>query len=199
MARAPLDQRHIVQFGIQAAADCLAEIRTVWQLTRRHDPDRQRGWMMPDPEIKRTIAAVCATQSTAYSCLFDNGRRSTENERYRQMRLARVEGIRQLCRGLDLSEISKRGIRNALAHFDERFLKAIVEHPNGGWVSGLAMGYRDQFRNGPEGDQRLINVYVIETDDAHLFGETLNLGRLDAQIRAVLKRLGVDYELPTEA
>jgi len=89
-----------------------------------------------------------------------------------------------------------RGVRNALAHFDERYLKAISEHgAKGGWLQDLALSHKAAFDMGADGEQRMIRVYIYDEDVLYLFGETLRLKKLRAEIDEIAVRLGFQFDL----
>lgn len=190
-----IDQTTIIQAGIKA----LAEVDFGLNVIMKHKPgDEITGppyTIISQPEISESLQRICSSQAVAYSCLFDDGRRHSESPRLANLRLERVRQVRDLCKGIDLTEMRSRGVRNALAHFDERYLKAIVEHgTKGGWLQDLALSHKAAVDLGPDAEQRMIRVYIYDEDILYAFGETLRLKRLRQEIDAVIARLGYEFD-----
>lgn len=189
-----IDQTQIVLAGVNALAAVDYHINVVM----RHRPGPEITGppytIINQPEIAEALQRICVSQAVAYACLLDDGRRASEAPRLSKLRLERVAQVRERCKGVDVAEMRRRGVRNALAHFDERYLKAIVEHGHeGGWLQDIALSHRAAFDMGTNAEQRMIRVYVYDEDVLYLFGETLRLLRLREEVDAVLACLG--YEL----
>ncbi|MCZ8087630.1 MAG: hypothetical protein O9257_09910 [Brevundimonas sp.] len=190
-----VDQTPITQAGINA----LAVVDFNLNLVMSHRPGAEITGppyaIVSQREIAEALQRICSSQAVAYACLFDDGHRASEAPRLRNLRLERVRQIRDRCKGVDLTEMRRRGVRNALAHFDERYLKALVDHGGkGGWLQDLALSHKAAIDIGPDAEQRMIRVYVYNEDVLYLFGETLRLKRLRGEIDAILARLGYEID-----
>ena len=191
-----IDQAAIVQAGINALAEVDFNLNAVMRHRPGADVTGPPYAIISQPEIAEALQRICASQAVAYACLFDDGRRASEAPRFTNLRLERVGQIRDRCKGIDLTEMRSRGVRNALAHFDERYLKAIVDHGGkGGWLQDLALSHKAAFDLGPDAEQRMIRVYIYDEDVLYLLGETLRLQRLREEIDAALARLGYAIDL----
>jgi hypothetical protein len=191
-----VDQTAIIQAGIAALAQVDFNINVV--ITHRPEANVTGPpyTIISQPEIAEALQRICSNQAVAYSCLFDDSRRPSEAPRLANLRLERVGEIRNRCKGIDVTEMRSRGVRNALAHFDERYLKAIVDHGDkGGWLQDLALSHKAAFNLGADGEQRMIRVYVYDEDALYLFGEVLRLRRLRAEIDEVVARLGYAIDM----
>jgi len=192
----PPDQTAIIQAGINA----LAEVDFNINVVMRHRPSAEITGppylVISQPEIAEALQNICSSQAVAYACLFDDGRRASEAPRFTNLRLERVGQVRDHCKGIALTEMRSRGVRNALAHFDERYLKAIVDHgEKGGWLQDIALSHKAAINLGADAEQRMIRVYIYDEDILYVFGEMLRLKRLREEIDAVVTRLGYEIDV----
>jgi hypothetical protein len=195
-----VDQRPIIESGIAALAAVRDNIDQVF--ARRPEPRPPgQGSLISNAEMIQSLEQICISQAHAFACLFDDGRRATEAPRLEKMRRERVSQVRAHCEGIDITELRNRGVRNALAHFDERYLKAIVDHGDkGGWIQDLALSHMKMFNLGEDGTQRMIRVYIFENDTLYLFGEELHLTNLrrasDEALGRLLKACNLQIKAP---
>ena len=182
-------QAPIIRAGVDALSNVIACIDAVWA----HRPAKGPGppyYIVSEAAVAIALQRLCVDQAQAYACLFDRGTRSSESRRMADARMARVQMVRQRCEGIDLSELANRGVRNALSHFDERYLKALMEYRDGPWLQDIALSHWATISLSEADRARLIRVYVFEDDSLHLFGERLNLGPLRRTCEAAIERLG---------
>jgi hypothetical protein len=192
-ASSAVDHSQIIQVGIKALA------RADWliNVVLSHNPSTPsnpfRG-IISESAVIEAIEGICASQALAFACLFDTGNRSTESNRMKNLRLERVASIRARMPALKLTELVNRGPRNALAHLDERLLKAQLREPDGGWVTDLAFSHRDLLSVGADAEQRMLRVYFYDIDSCFILGEVLRLRALRAEIDQVLGALGLQLD-----
>lgn len=124
-------------------------------------------------QIHQALINLCTAQATAYACLFDDGTRKTESPRHNKMRLARVSEIKNICSAVSVDQLRRRGVRNALAHFDERLLKQLDRKTNAPWFQDLGLSHKDIFSPIDEG--KMIRVYLFREDKLIMLGEELSL------------------------
>lgn len=181
-----VDQSPIIRSGLDALQEIASRVYEVHSL----DPKVAEGLaIISNPEIPTHVKAICHLQAHAYACLFDNGHRKTESPRTTTLRIERVDAVLKTCDGIDIPELRNRGMRNAMAHFDERYLREAIAKPKAAVVQDLAFSHVDAISF--QGEGMLIRVYYYDIDTVFLFNEKLRLGALKLEAERVLARFGV--------
>jgi hypothetical protein len=180
-----IDQTLIIETGLSALANIVESVEAIDQLL----PDDCRSSGPPfsiisNGEIPTRIEDICSFQALAFGCLFDKGHRHTESAAFKNHRLKRVAEVQQRCGANEIPELRNRGVRNALAHFDERMLKALAASPNCGLVQDLAVSHREAIAFEPT--TILVRFYCYDIDTLFLFNETLHLQPLKGEAQKVL-------------
>lgn len=180
-----IDQTLIIETGLSALANIVESVEAIDRLL----PEDSR---MPGPpfaiisngEIPSQIEDICSYQALAFGCLFDRGNRHTESATLKNHRLRRVDEVHQRCGPIEIPQLRNRGVRNALAHFDERMLKALAASPNCALIQDIAVSHRDAILFEPT--TILIRFYCYDIDTLFLFNETLRLHPIKKEAQQVL-------------
>lgn len=155
------------------------------------------AFKISDANVPIAHENIAQDQSLAYGCLFNQGpKTSSETIREAKLCIERVQSFRARCKGVPIVQLRNRGIRNALAHFEERYLKAIIES-HGKQISGLenlAISHESSFVFRPDNHVIKIKVYIYETDTFYLFNEKLELSPLRKGIEEIVAALGMEFE-----
>lgn len=189
-----LDQSGIIDAGVYALSALDYAIGNILKFQPQGDEASSRMGLVSESRIAEAIEAVCNQQARAYGCLFDNGNRNTESNRLRNLRLERVGIVRDQCKGMSLTYLSNRGIRNALAHYDERYLKLIAVDDNWFRVEWLAFGSKAAIVLDDGRRAIMTGVYFYEEDELHMLGEVLKLVPLRLEIEEALNALGFELD-----
>ncbi|NIJ06545.1 hypothetical protein FHS31_000127 [Sphingomonas vulcanisoli] len=189
-----VDQRQIIDAGVTALITLRNDVQALRQIRPiEADTEGPPYLLISNPIIPACVERICSSQAQAFNCLFDLGRqRASESSRMHALRLERVNAVRRHCSDIDITNLTQRGVRNALAHFDERLLKALLNPDNkGGWMQDLAASHRAAFDLGPDAEQRMVRAYFYHEDVVYVLGETLRPFAMDTEAALVLARFGV--------
>lgn len=190
-----VDQSAIIRAGIRAIQSMDFLIGQI--LSFRPDISDQPGppfCMVSDPIIPESIEALCHAQALAYSCLFDDGNRSSESSHFRKLRMARVEEFRKLLAGVNISNLRNRGFRNAVAHFDERFLKLLDKYPKPNILQDMGLSHKAAFNIGENPEEKMIRVVCFDENKIYLFGECIHIGDLRREGEEIIGALGFTFD-----
>jgi hypothetical protein len=191
--QSPLDQSRIIEAGLKACARMHFCIAQILKYSPPPDPAGRPFALVNHWEVAEAIEALCHAQATAFGCLFDDGRRPAwEKPAKRDYRLQRVAMVREKCGDLDIPNLRNKGIRNALAHFDERLLDLLIDSPDAQTVEHLSWSHRaavpEQFV--------LIGVYFYDIDELYMFDEVLRLRGLQQELEQVFGAFGYQVRAP---
>ncbi|MFC6792697.1 hypothetical protein ACFQE0_25955 [Methylobacterium komagatae] len=192
----------IIDAGIDALSDIVNDIQAIWkighktQATVEKFEDRQYGYVLSEDGISDALLRIAFNQALAYGCLFNDADKSpSESKSAAELRLDRVREFGRKLSGVTATQLRKRGVRNALAHYDERFSKAVVE-ANGQPISimkGLGISHLNAVVSEAKHFLRL-NVYSFYEDTFYLFNETLKLEPLHTEIVTIVKTLNYSFD-----
>ncbi|WP_156410519.1 hypothetical protein [Bosea sp. Root381] len=191
-----VDQTAIIEVGIKAIQAMDYLIGKILDL--RPPISDQVGppyLLISNPTLPEAVEALCHYQALAYSCLFDDGARpASEGTHFKKLRLARVAEFRRRCPQVEINHLRNRGFRNAIAHFDERYLKLLEQQPNDPRFQDLALSHRSAINIGPGSESRLIRVICYDENRVYLFGESINIVELRAEGEAIIRALGYEFD-----
>lgn len=192
-----VDQTEIIEEGLSN----IGEIIYLVDKLRGMIPEVPEGKRatISNPELPRTIYDICDRQAMAYSCLFDDAKtRMKEPPPQRRLRHDRVRLVKDTCGNAEFPNLANKGVRNALVHWDDFMLDAIMRGVARPSLTDLAFSHRDGF--GFDASRLLlIRVYFAETDVIHLFDHELHVGALKAEAQLVLDRFGYEVALKPDA
>ncbi|MES3092734.1 hypothetical protein QTN93_03165 [Sphingomonas aerolata] len=185
-----VDQTQIVELGLQA----LVEIVGLVDKLKRFRPEAANSAGPPyailtGGHVTDIIKEVCVAQGVAFNILFDRGRRSGESPTEKEWRLKRIDDVGTKTAGLILPELANKGPRNALAHIDERYLKALLHNPDAPKVQDIAVSHWQAFSF--EVKPILIRYYCFHSDTVAIFDERLHPTKLQIEADAVLERFNM--------
>ncbi len=193
----------IIEIGIKALSFIIGDINSVWKLGHKSQNevekfgDSQYGYLISDVIISDSLSRIASNQALAFGCLFNAGKRSpSETAQEADLRLARINYVKKYLNGLPITQLRNRGVRNALAHYDERFLRAIIE-ANGRPISRLerlGISHLNVVQFAGNAYQIRSNVYSYYDDTFYLLSEKLQLEPLQREILAIAKVLGLKLD-----
>lgn len=193
MSEKPHDQGPVFHAGFMELVHIHKNIEKIFQ----HEPKlteeqikENKSIMMDEPAISDALEAICSGQSLAYSCLFDNGRkRGTETKSMYRLRMERVSRIRDACKDINIVELGKRGVRNAIVHLDERLTQAIIEGRMETYLWNVSLSSTGGIKFPPR--TSFIRVYFFKEDELIVFDEKLKLRPLLDEVKKVMAALRI--------
>ncbi|WP_132907213.1 hypothetical protein [Sphingomonas sp. BK235] len=197
MLHQPIDQSRIVEDGF----DALVELDTAINEVLAHKPDLKghKFGMHGENVIRDALQTICNMQARAYGCLFDEGSRGpTESKANKDARLERVRKVKAALGNEDLPNLRDRGIRNALAHYDEYYLNELRSKPKNFELKWLGVSSKGMFTRAEDDVKTIyVGVYFYAEDEFHLFNRMIKLIPMQTELRGVVTKAG--YVIKEEA
>jgi hypothetical protein len=167
---------------IQRCLSILKEIRPI-----ESDNQGPPYFIINDHRVPQIMEAICHSQHLAYNCLLDMGGRNTETSKMKNLRIERVSLVREKIDITTIQELSKRGFRNAVSHFDERFLGSLLKNEEWQILGNIALSHRNaiEFTFRPI----LIKVLYFDCNEMHLFDEHIKLDIMEKEIIHLIDKI----------
>lgn len=175
----------LIEIGMKSLAEVDHAIGTI--LKFKKDFPKGTLYIANNYQIAEAIERLCSSQARAFGCLFDDGKRHGEPELLKKLRLERVKRVKDRCKEIPVTNLANKGVRNALAHFDERFLKSVSLTPKASTISWLAASNRGVFTpDEVDGVIVYLGIYFFDSDELCLFDEVLHLEGLRREIEQIV-------------